>query len=80
MWLCWLFRERNEIIWRFGRGSELEVRTATYGPEIGQSQYAKSLSHTIKHIIFITIVVTITITTTISISGTVEPLKTDTQG
>ena len=28
---------------------ELDVRTATYGPEIDQSYHAKSLSHIIKH-------------------------------
>ena len=28
---------------------ELEVRTATYGPGIDQSQYAKSVSHIIKY-------------------------------
>ena len=27
---------------------ELEVRTATYGPEIDNSQHAKSVSHIIK--------------------------------
>ena len=27
---------------------ELEVRTATYGPEIDQSQHVKSVSHIIK--------------------------------
>ena len=30
---------------------ELEVRTATYGPGIDQSQHAKSVSHIIKYII-----------------------------
>ena len=40
-WLCWLFR-----FWNGDR--ELEVRTATYGPGIDQSQHAKSLSHIIK--------------------------------
>ena len=44
MWLCWLFR-----FWKGGR--ELEVRTATYGPGIDQSQHAKSLSHIIKYFI-----------------------------
>ena len=33
IWLCWLF--------------QLEVRTATYGPGIDQSQNAKSVSHVI---------------------------------
>ena len=28
---------------------ELEVRTPTYGPEIGQSHHAKSVSYIIKH-------------------------------
>ena len=32
--------EKNEIIWRFDSNQELEVRTATYGPEIDQSQRA----------------------------------------
>ena len=40
IWLCWLFR-----FWK-GDG-ELEVRTATYGPGIDQSQHAKSVSHVI---------------------------------
>ena len=40
IWLCWLFR-----FWKGDR--ELEVRTATYGPEIDQSQHAKSVSHII---------------------------------
>ena len=38
--LCWLFR-----FWNGDR--ELEVRTATYGPGIDQSQHAKSVSHII---------------------------------
>ena len=41
IWLCWLFR-----FWNGNR--ELEVRTATYGPGIDQSQHAKSVSHIIK--------------------------------
>ena len=41
IWLCWLFR-----FWNGDR--ELEVRTATYGPGIDQSQHAKSVSHIIK--------------------------------
>ena len=41
IWLCWLFR-----FWK-GDG-ELEVRTATYGPGIDQSQHAKSVSHIIR--------------------------------
>ena len=32
---------------------ELEVRTATYGPEITQSQHAKSVSHIIMHYILL---------------------------
>ena len=40
IWLCWLFR-----FWKGDR--ELEVRTATYGPGIDQSQHAKSFSHII---------------------------------
>ena len=44
IWLCWLFR--------FWKGDwELEVRTATYGPGIDQSQYAKSVSHIIELVI-----------------------------
>ena len=44
IWLCWLFR--------FLKGDrELEVRTATYGPGIDQSQHAKSVSHVINGII-----------------------------
>ena len=40
IWICWLFR--------FLKGDrELEVRTATYGPGIDQSQHAKSVSHII---------------------------------
>ena len=31
---------------------ELEVRTATYGPEIDQSQHAKSVSHIIITVMF----------------------------
>ena len=31
---------------------ELEVRTAIYGPEIDQSQHAKSVSHMIKDMYF----------------------------
>ena len=42
IWLCWLFR-----FWK-GDG-ELEVRTATYGPGIDQSQHAKSVSHIIMY-------------------------------
>ena len=42
IWLCWLFR--------FWKGDqELEVRIATYGPGIDQSQHAKSVSHIINH-------------------------------
>ena len=41
IWLCWLFR-----FWKGDR--EPEVRTATYGPGIDQSQHAKSVSHIIK--------------------------------
>ena len=40
IWLCWLFR-----FWKGDR--ELEVRTATYGPWIDQSQHAKSFSYII---------------------------------
>ena len=40
IWLWWLFR-----FWKGDR--ELEVRTATYGPGIDQSQHAKSFSHII---------------------------------
>ena len=41
IWLCWLFR--------FSKGDrELEVRTATYGPGIDQSQHANSVSHIIR--------------------------------
>ena len=43
-----LIPEKNEIIWRF----ELEVCTATYGPEIDQSQRAKSVSHIVITIMF----------------------------
>ena len=32
--LCWLFRERDEIVWRFTSDQELEIRVATYGPEL----------------------------------------------
>ena len=42
IWLCWLFR-----FWKGDR--ELEVRTATYGPGIDQSQHAKSVGHIIKY-------------------------------
>ena len=41
IWLCWLFR-----FWKGDR--ELEVRTATYGPGIDQSQHTKSVSHIIR--------------------------------
>ena len=45
IWLCWLFR-----FWKGDR--EPEVRTATYGPGIDQSQHAKSVSHIImEHIV-----------------------------
>ena len=44
IWLCWLFG-----FWEGDR--ELEVRTATYGPGIDQSQHAKSVSHIINYII-----------------------------
>ena len=44
IWLCWLFR-----FWIGDR--KLEVRTATYGPGIDQSQHAKSVSHIIKQLI-----------------------------
>ena len=44
IWLCRLFR-----FWKGDR--ELEVRTATYGPGIDQSQRAKSVSHIIRTII-----------------------------
>ena len=40
IWLCWLFR-----FWKGNR--ELEVRMATYGPGIDQSQHTKSVSHII---------------------------------
>ena len=40
IWLCWLLQ-----FWKGDR--ELEVRTATYGPGIDQSQHAKSFSHII---------------------------------
>ena len=43
IWLCWLFK-----FWK--DDGELEVRTATYGPVIDQSQHAKSVSHIIKQI------------------------------
>ena len=47
IWLCWLFR--------FWKGDwELEVRTATYGPGIDQSQHAKSVSHIIKGLMVLT--------------------------
>ena len=46
IWLCWLFQ-----FWKGDR--ELEVRTATYGPEIDQSQRAKPVSHIIIIIIVI---------------------------
>ena len=41
IWLWWLFR-----FWKGDR--EPEVRTATYGPGIDQSQHAKSFSHIIR--------------------------------
>ena len=44
IWLCWLF-------WFWKNDRELEVRTATYGPGIDQSQHAKSVSHIIEPII-----------------------------
>ena len=44
IWLCWLFR-----FWKGDR--EPEVRTATYGPGIDQSQHAKSVSHMIMPLI-----------------------------
>ena len=44
IWLCRLFRFRNG-------DRELEVRTATYGPGIDQSQHAKSVSHIIIFVI-----------------------------
>ena len=44
IWLCWLYR-----FWKDDR--ELEVRTATYGPGIDQSQNAKSVSHIIFYIV-----------------------------
>ena len=40
IWLCWLF-------WFWEGDRELEVRTATYGPGIDQSQHAKLVSHII---------------------------------
>ena len=44
IWLCWLFQ--------FWKGDqELEVRAATYGPDIDQSQHAKSVSHIIMYVI-----------------------------
>ena len=46
IWLWWLLR-----FWK-GDG-ELEVRTATYGPGIDQSQHAKSVSHIINYIIWV---------------------------
>ena len=45
IWLRWLFP-----FWEGDR--ELEVRTATYGPGIDQSQHAKSVNHIIKLLIF----------------------------
>ena len=53
IWLCSLFRERDEI--RFDvltSDQELEVCMATYGPEVDQSQHAKSVSHITKILIF----------------------------
>ena len=46
IWLCWLFRFRKD-------DRELEVRTATYGPVIDQSQHAKSVSHIIMYRFFV---------------------------
>ena len=46
IWLCWLFR-----FWKGDR--ELEVRTATYGPGIDQSQHAKSVSHIINIYVYV---------------------------
>ena len=42
IWLCWLFR-----FWKADR--KLEVRRATYGPGIDQSQHANSVSHIIMY-------------------------------
>ena len=54
IWLCCLFR--------FWEGDwELEVRTATYGPGIDQSQHAKSVSHIIIIIIIIVIIIIVDI-------------------
>ena len=52
IWLSWLFR-----FWKGDR--ELEVRTATYGPGIDQSQHAKSVRHIIKYLITFQIISTV---------------------
>ena len=46
---------------------ELEVRTATYGPGIDQSQHAKAVSHIIKLIItFLLLVVAVAVTVAVA--------------
>ena len=45
IWLCWLFRKGTGIFDVLTGDQELEVRTATYGPRIDQSQHARSVSH-----------------------------------
>ena len=62
IWFCWLFR-----FWKGDR--ELEVRTATYGPGIDQSQHAKSFSHIIITIIII-IIITLNVIATATVTTT----------
>ena len=49
IWLCLLFYKKNELFDALKGDQELEVRTATYGPEIVQSQHEKSVIHITIH-------------------------------
>ena len=44
-------KERSKTFDVLTSDQELEVRTATYGPEIDQSQHAKAISHIITKLV-----------------------------
>ena len=57
---------------------ELEVRTATYGPGIDQSQHAKAVSHIIKLIItFLLLVVAVAVTVAVAAAAVVVVVVVD---
>ena len=56
---------------------ELEVRTATYGPGIDQSQHAKAVSHIIKLITFLLLVVAVAVTVAVAAAAVVVVVVVD---